>query len=358
MDDIRLVETDGDYLVVEATGGQKFRLLIDDSVRSAVKRETPQSLDDLTMTPRQIQDAVRVGTTIDELVKLSGATWDFVEKFAAPVIAELEHIVESALSVRLTTAGDRYTATHQIEFGELVGNRLAASGATDIVWIARRTDTGAWHVSVAYKVNGNEAVAVWAFDQRALALSPENEAAVALSANEEIGSVPIPKLRPVESSSSEAITEVIPSTPAAFAHLVPKVEEPAAPAEPVAPIAPVALVQDEAPVAPVVSITPIVQPAPIAEVKPVAETKNAEPLSATADLLEALRRKRTEREEAEVKPVPEASGVSEKVETPAPAKSASETESEATIPAPVPAKKGRASMPSWDEIVFGTKSED
>ncbi|WP_296631287.1 septation protein SepH [Rhodoluna sp.] len=348
MDDIRLIETDGDYLVVEANGGQKFRLLIDDSVRSAVKREAPQALDDLTMTPRQIQDAVRVGTTIDELVKLSGATWAFVEKFAAPVIAELEHIIESALSVRVTTAGDRYTATHQIEFGELVANRLAASGASDITWIARRSETGGWHVSVAYKINGTEAVATWAFDQRALALSPENEAAISLSAHEEIGSIPIPKLRPVDASTSEAVTEVIPSTPAAFAHLVPKVEEPAA------------QVEVEAPIAPVVSITPIVQPAPVAAAKPVADVTPSEPLSATADLLEALRRKRTEREESEAKVAVEDTQVIEPVKAaePAPVVSEPVAETPAEAPASAPAKKGRASMPSWDEIVFGTKADD
>ena len=355
MDDIRLLETDGDYLVLEANGGQKFRLLLDDSVRSAVKREPTQALDDLTMTPREIQDAVRIGTTIEELVKLSGATFEFVEKFAAPVIAELEHIVDSAKSVRVTTAGDRYSATQQVEFGELILGRLAAAGATNISWIARRTDSGVWHVSVSYKLQDADAIATWAFDQRALALSPENESAVSLSANETIGSVPIPKLRPVDPSPAESATEVIPSTPAAFAHLVPKTETPAQPVS-----QPVLEEKTLAPIAPVVSITPMVKAEPADESAAKASAAPAEPLSATADLLEALRRKRTEREESETK--------ESKPETATPVAPATEAPSSeapaATTPAPTspetaaPAKKGRASMPSWDEIVFGTKADD
>jgi hypothetical protein len=114
-----------------------------------------------------------------------------------------------------------------------------------------------------------------------------------------------------------------------------------------------------------------------------------EPLSATADLLEALRRKRTEREvekpsataldshpdtsslrviditpattqpeytsEPRFEPGIEV-GTESSAETTASAiNDVDENNSEPKVSVP---KKGRATMPSWDEIVFGTKADD
>jgi hypothetical protein len=74
------------------------------------------------------------------------------------------------------------------------------------------------------------------------------------------------------------------------------------------------------------------------------------PLSATADLLEALRKKRAQ---ANVAAEPEIADVAEVAEGP------KALPVEEIAPAPIaPAKKVRPSMPSWDEIVFGTKTED
>jgi hypothetical protein len=80
------------------------------------------------------------------------------------------------------------------------------------------------------------------------------------------------------------------------------------------------------------------------------------PLSATADLLEALRKKRAQ---ASVAAEPEVAEVAEVVEVAEVAEEPKTLPVEEIAPAPIaPAKKGRPSMPSWDEIVFGTKTED
>lgn len=332
MDDIRLFETDGDYLVLEAQDGQKYRLLVDDMVRSSVKKEPLLLLDSITITPREIQEEIRNGVSIDDLVKRSGASFDFVEKFAAPVIAELEHIVSSALSVRLTIAGDRYSDSTQIEFGDIIAGRLVTSGATGISWIAKKIEPNNWNITANYVLNGTDGSATWGFDPRRLTLSPESETAVTLSSQETINSSPIPKLRPVatesttlESVYSEPVAEtvvmedVIPSTPAAFMRSLEVTENVATPTSP---------------------------------------ASNAEPLSATADLLEALRRKRTEREEVQLEPHPETANLRvidfEPIPEPAtPVEIITEIEESKPV-----LKKGRAAMPSWDEIVFGTKADD
>jgi hypothetical protein len=97
----------------------------------------------------------------------------------------------------------------------------------------------------------------------------------------------------------------------------------------------------------------------------------AEPAEAshTADLLEALRRRRGEREAASFDDHEDAraahpstgsiriidvplDGAGESTLPTAPAQNSPVT------PISKPAKKGRATMPSWDDIVFGAKSDD
>ncbi len=366
MDDIRLFETDGDFLVLEAQDGQKFRLLIDDTVRSSIKREKLQQLDSISITPREIQEEIRNGATIEQLIKESGATFEFIEKFAAPVIAELEHIVSSALSVRLTIAGDRYNDSTQIEFGEIITGRLLTSGAEGISWVAKKIEPNNWHIVANYQLNGTAGSATWSFDPRRLTLSPESETAVTLSSQETLNNSVIPKLRTVEVSNvSETVVmeDVIPIGRGAEFE-TPIAREPE-------------FVRPE-PSTPAAFLKPVVDgvapPAPVAETR-ASEQRAPEPLSATADLLEALRRKRTEREEEkprdsqldahpdttnlrviDIDPTPVTpvtpSATTESVVA------ADAVEDETEEPKATAPKKGRAAMPSWDEIVFGTKADD
>ena len=366
MDDIRLFETDGDFLVLEAQDGQKFRLLIDETVRSSIKREKLQLLDSVSITPREIQEEIRNGASIEQLIKQSGATFEFIEKFAAPVIAELEHIVSSALSVRLTIAGDRYNDSTQIEFGEIISGRLVTSGAEGISWVAKKIESSSWHIIANYTLNGVAGSATWSFDPRRLTLSPESETAVTLSSQETLNNSLIPKLRTVDLpdvSQTVVMEDVIPigrgaefETPIARET---EFERPA-PSTPAAFLKPVA---DD-----VVQQTPAsAAPTPEASVP---EARTPEPLSATADLLEALRRKRTEREDekpaaTQLDAHPDTSNLRvidiEPTSLVAAAESAPTKKPDEDVVAEnksATPKKGRASMPSWDEIVFGTKADD
>ena len=369
MDDIRLFETDGDFLVLEAQDGQKFRLLIDETVRSSVKREAKPALDDVSITPRAIQDEIRNGASIEDLMNQSGASFEFIEKFAAPVIAELNHVVSSALSVRLTIAGDRYNDSTQIEFGEIIGGRLVTSGATGISWIAKKIDVNNWHVIANYSLNGNAGSATWAFDPRRLTLSPESETAVTLSSQETISNSPIPKLRNVQLTDS---VEPVENDSAA--------SETLARTEVFDDVIPIGRgMQNETPISRTYEEERPEPSTPAAFIKN-ASTKidvtSAEPLSATADLLEALRRKRTEREVTDLESHPETTQIRvvdievpriqvpkeevpkaelTKVEEPVISSDAPE---EPVAETPTAPKKGRAAMPSWDEIVFGTKADD
>jgi hypothetical protein len=318
MKDIRLVGNDEDYLLLESLDGQKYRLLVDDVLRSSVKKETSKKLASVSMSPRQIQDAIRAGSSIEEVAATSGASIGFVENFAVPVFAELNHVLASALSVRLGIDGDR--SSEHLEFETLIADRLASLVGTQIKWSAKRVENGLWPISLNYTVDDISHDADWSFDARKLTLTPENKTAISLSSG-----------KPVIAPAVD-VTPVA-TTPAAFKQST----------------------SDKTVALSVVADEPKKVESAIDELFTAASqtdatTSTPAPLSATADLLEALRRKRSEQAEQEVAPASASSAAAIETvekETPQP----QETES----PAP---KKGRASMPSWDEIVFGTKTED
>lgn len=320
MKDIRFLGSDGDFLLLEDSEGQKFRLLLDQPVRSAVRNEAPQMLDQPRLSPREIQEEIRVGRSIEEIVQASGAPVDYVMKFAQPVLDELNHAVLNALTVRLEVPGDRFTNPSTREFGEIIKARLAASGAGIEKWSAMKAPEQGFYIYCEYELAGRQTKATWLYDPKRLALIPENEAAISLSSGDRIAA-PAPKLRPVQAPASDFTSSL--------ADTVEIVREP-----------------------------PQGQPSSI-EPASLAPT----PISDTADLLEALRKKRNEREFAEsseqapqtdfLSVVPDFqeqdSFVEDEVDQDPP---------EVTPEMPPSSKRGRASIPSWDEIVFGTKTED
>ncbi|MEY4980749.1 MAG: hypothetical protein RL174_87, partial [Actinomycetota bacterium] len=146
MDDIRLVETGDEFLVLETATGERYRLLLDDQVRTAAKRTISSKTVSETMSPREIQEKIRSGTSVSHLVSITGLDAELIEKFAAPVLDEIAFVVASAQSIRLSIAGTRPNTTEHVEFGEVIAGRLRASGASDSEWQAIKLEGSAWRV--------------------------------------------------------------------------------------------------------------------------------------------------------------------------------------------------------------------
>lgn len=320
MKDIKFLGSDGDFLLLEDSEGQRFRLLLDQSVRSSIRNEAPRMLDEPRLSPREIQEEIRVGRSIEEIVQASGAPVDYVMKFAQPVLDELNHAVLNALTVRLEVPGDRFNNPATREFGEIIKARLAASGAGIEKWSAMKAPEQGFFIYCEFELEGKQNKATWLYDPKRLALIPENASAISLSSGDKIAA-PAPRLRPVSAPISDFTSNL--------ADTVEIVREPSMPAS-----------------SQFTAATPMVAP-----------------ISDTADLLEALRKKRNERElleDHEETPHTEfLSVVPDLDEQPGFADEDISQEPENVVPENSPApKKGRASIPSWDEIVFGTKTED
>lgn len=331
MDDIRLNGNDGDYLILETADGEQYRLVNDESLQSAVKKAATASASD-SMSPRAMQDAVRNGASIAEVVEASGASYEFVEKFAAPVLAELAHVIDSAKTLRLPGLSE----TGDVEFGDFVTSKLSTLHASDARWSAKRLDFNLWHISVNYSVDGSEIVAIWSFDPKRLVLSPENDKAVNIGRRDTApaaflgGLVSASTIQPANDTVKLTLVEAVSPSPVA--------EEPAS---------------SDVNHSEGIAVDELVATSETYEETDGNVAADSAPLSATADLLQALRKKRAESVAAEqtiTAPIDIA------VSSPEPVNPTEQPGHQETIePA---AKKGRPSMPSWDQIVFGTKADD
>jgi hypothetical protein len=346
MQDIRLVDSDGEYLNLETQGGEKFRLVLDDSLRSAVKRETQVQLDSVSISPREIQDEVRAGSSADEVATRHSVPIEYVEKFALTVVDEIGHIIASAQAVRISVEADRYSEATQMEFAEVLEARLRNMEAKSTSWSATKHEGSPWMVSVTYESPQGNSSAVWSFDQRKLVLSPENEAAVKLSAGDFAATMTTPKLRQVDSATDSTKIIELP-----LVEVEPERNSDESPAAATA-------------LAPVSSIEELTKTS-LEAIQETSATAEQEVLSPTADLLDALRKKRAAATSTEVSSIdgeiapkialPESDTETSSTKTQDSALTAEEVEATPVAPA---AKKGRPSMPSWDEIVFGTKTDD
>ncbi|SEQ78821.1 Protein of unknown function [Microlunatus flavus] len=118
---------------------------------------------DTTLSPRDIQARIRGGESLDDLVAGSGMDADRVERFAAPVLAEREHVALTALGASIRRRGE--SSGHR-PLRTVVGERLLGQGVDvdDVVWDAWKREDGQWQVSADYELLEQERHAEFRYD--------------------------------------------------------------------------------------------------------------------------------------------------------------------------------------------------
>jgi hypothetical protein len=395
MQDLKIVGVEDGALVVETAGGERHRLPMDDAFRAAMRRQTSDGGSVRKAAPRIIQSFIRQGMSAEDVARETGASVEYVRKFEGPVVAEREHVVRSAMKVPVHTAIEVDPMGQGTRFGQVIEERLESLGASDVRWSSWKEQLGGWVVKVAFTSEEIDHDARWTYDPKKHSLSPANNEAVTLSQQGEIRGALIPRLRalPPEAMDTHQEDGVTRFDSGAF-----RLPEPAA-----------SSTQDTAPQpweaprredgASVAHLgrqgnhpAGTQQPARLAQAE----------LNETADLLEALRRRRGEREAvpredeadgAEVPPAEQESPAPRGAETPIRPRSG-QRGAPAIRSAVIPGigrvdtgrerprdeaedeglrtpgsgegrgtgkpsgRRGRTAMPSWDEIVFGARSDD
>lgn len=334
--DIRMVHSDGEYLLLETETGEKYRLLIDDSIRKALRHEAPLRLDESSLSPRDIQEHIRSGKSIEEIVSESGDSFEYVSKFAAPVLDELAWVLENAKAVRLVVAEDKFHEPTFAAFGDIISERIHNRSGQDQEWGIRRTETGQWLVSVSFQTGKTSNLGSWIFDTAQNQLEPQNATAIDLSSNRgELAAVTRPVTRPEAKPAMEEKPKLQLANQSE-----PKTEVPSETGETTSE-------QLEQ-----LNGDGVDESARSSSLGPVlnfgADTKMPD-VEPSGGLVDEIKRRR---EMAISLAATDAEHIEETQELP----TIEEFESpEPTQPAP---KKGRSSIPSWDEIVFGTKTEE
>jgi hypothetical protein len=183
MTELRFVSREGDYLVFESIGGERFRVPVDESVRDGV-RQTARAAQGTS--PKFIQTRIRQGASVAEIAVETGEPEAYIELFAAAVQDELRYLLETALAVSLPDGSAMST------FRALIERQV---GATD--WsIARPAED--WQLTAKYE----SGEAAWVFNPRILSLEPSSSSARELSRHErEL----VADTRPLKTVTSPAI---------------------------------------------------------------------------------------------------------------------------------------------------------
>lgn len=211
MRDLRLigVHDDGEHLVVADGDGEQYRLLIDEPLRAAARRDRPrlgqlQIEIDGDVRPRDVQAMIRAGATADEVAARTGWSADRVARFEGPVIAEREHVARQAQTVRLRGTN---AAGGAESLAQRAATRLASRDveAGAVAWDSARDGEGQWTVSAVFSAGGKERVATWWFDTIGMSVVAKNDEAKWLSeAEAPAGPVPTQVHRPTAVFDVEA----------------------------------------------------------------------------------------------------------------------------------------------------------
>lgn len=404
MQDLRVIGVESGALLVATDAGSEYRLPVTLSLQSQLRAANPEhAVVKHKVSPREIQASIRGGRSAEQVAAETGAEIDYVRRFEGPVLDERAFVLESARSVPVSIVGGADTQGESARFGEVIDSRLDDAEATERDWTSFKDPATGWIIHVTYTTQEVEREATWRFDPKRQGLAPQGGDAHTLSRQDGDHTSLVPRLRAVggDSQPNESgrfdsgafePTPVPADTTVAFGDPAP--DTAGAPGR-----------NREGRSA-----------ASVAAMNRAPETEPSH--NQTADLLEALRRRRGEREsarfddadsQAESRAAHPSTGSLRVIDVPLDAfdgGSASLDEADGAdaspggrdaAPADEPepprttkplathptasrrqsgagssetrpaerqksavtrARKGRASMPSWDEIVFGARSDD
>lgn len=190
MQDLQLAsaEPGGEHLVLADPQGTRYRVVVDDALRTAVRRAhapaRPEDAAGPSVAPREVQAIIRAGATPEEAAERTGWTVDRVLLFSGPILAEREHI---ALRARASTVRLRGRGGEAPTLESRVVERLGERGVDPQTagWDASRPTGGQeWRVRLTFVAGGRERLATWTYDLGDQILHADDDEARWLSEDE------------------------------------------------------------------------------------------------------------------------------------------------------------------------------
>ncbi|GAA2622973.1 MULTISPECIES: septation protein SepH [Streptomyces] len=190
------VSNDGTRLVLKAADSTEYTLPIDERLRAAVRNDRAR-LNQIEieveshLRPRDIQARIRAGASAEEVAQLAGIPVDRVRRFEGPVLAERAFMAERARKTPVRRPGENTGP----QLGEAVQERLSLRGADKdtVQWDSWRRDDGTWEVLLVYRVASETHSASWTYDPpRRLVVAVDDEARSLIGESEDLPATPEP----------------------------------------------------------------------------------------------------------------------------------------------------------------------
>jgi hypothetical protein len=159
---------DGRRLLLFSARGVEFTLDVDDRLKAAISGDHARLGQlEITMTsalrPRDIQARIRAGETPEAVAQAAHTTVEAIMPFAAPVIAERQHVADRAQRASVRRTGSPGGAR---TLGDAVGSHLRSAGVNPdtVDWDAARREDGRWTLTAAYSAGARSGIARFVFD--------------------------------------------------------------------------------------------------------------------------------------------------------------------------------------------------
>jgi hypothetical protein len=312
---------DGKRLLLVGDNGDEHTLDVDHALRAALRGEHARigQLEitmDSALRPRDIQARIRAGESAESVAQAAQTTVERIMPFAAPVLAERAHVAQRS---QLSSVRRRSGETGARTLGEAVAAHLRSLNLdpSAVEWDAWRREDGRWTLTGAFTAPKRTGTATFAFDVRGNFVTLEDDHARWLVGEQVSKSGPATGQTeaPSRDDLQQARQRRLSSVPA-----------------------------DELPLGE--DAIEMVHTDPLSEGDEPSDTETTMDLTDTARLVD------------DAPEAPQEPGADEAAaEEPAPEQ---QPVAEEERPARRPARKGRgrASVPSWDEIMFGGGKSD
>jgi hypothetical protein len=187
MQELRLVAVseDGTYAILAVPGRSgRFLLPIDERLRTVAKGQFSRLAQyeievENPLRPKEIQDRIRAGETAEEIADAAGIPPDRIRRFEGPVLAERQYRAQEAQRATIRGRGDSGPGPR---LGDIVTERLSGVGAHPDAaeWDSRKRPDGNWQVQLQFSIGGRASTAEWIYDPRRRHVIPDDDQAVRL----------------------------------------------------------------------------------------------------------------------------------------------------------------------------------
>jgi Protein of unknown function (DUF3071) len=172
------VGEDGRKLVLVSDAGVEFTVDVDDRLRAAASGQWPEQRGEQaptgqwerqmpsTLRPRDIQARIRAGETPESVAQFSGTSVDKVMPYAAPVLAERAHVAQRAQRASVRRRPVEGSAASARTLGDAVGSHLRSRNVDPetVAWDAWRREDGRWTLTGSYTTSSRVGSGHFSFD--------------------------------------------------------------------------------------------------------------------------------------------------------------------------------------------------